>query len=104
MKLKPNLMLRKIGTQYIVVANTDNIDVSKVISLNSTAAFLWRQAEGKDFTARQLTAAICAAYDVDPLEAFNDIEKTVEIWKENGLIEPEKEQTEEEQRQEQQEE
>lgn len=104
MKLKPNLMLRKIGTQYIVVANTDNIDVSKVISLNSTAAFLWRQAEGKDFTTRQLTAAICAAYDVDPLEAFKDIEKTVEIWKENGLIEPEKEQTEEEQRQEQQEE
>ena len=61
-------------------------------------------AEGKDFTARQLTAAICAAYDVDPLKALNDIEKTVEIWKENGLIEPEKEQTEEEQRQERQEE
>lgn len=91
MKLKSNLMLRKIGAQYIVVANTDNIDVSKVISLNATAAFLWQQAENKDFTVRQLTAAMCASYDVDPLRAFNDIEKTIEIWKENGLIEPEKE-------------
>lgn len=84
-------MLRKIGAQYIVVADTDNIDVSKVISLNATAAFLWQQAENKDFTVRQLTAAMCASYDVDPLRAFNDIEKTIEIWKENGLIEPEKE-------------
>lgn len=84
-------MLRKIGAQYIVVANTDNIDVSKVISLNATAAFLWKQAENKDFTVRQLTAAMCASYDVDPLQAFKDIEKTIEIWKENGLIEPEKE-------------
>lgn len=91
MKLKSNLMLRKIGAQYIVVANTDNIDVSKVISLNATAAFLWKQAENKDFTVRQLTAAMCASYDVDPLQAFKDIEKTIEIWKENGLIEPEKE-------------
>lgn len=91
MKLKSNLMLRKIGAQYIVVANTDNIDVSKVISLNATAAFLWQQAENKDFTVRQLTAAMCASYDVDPLQAFKDIEKTIEIWKENGLIEPERE-------------
>lgn len=96
MKLKPNLMLRKIGAQYIVVADTDNIDVTKVISLNATAAFLWQQAENKDFTVRQLTAAMCASYDVDPLRAFNDIEKTIEIWKENGLIEPEKEVEDEE--------
>ena len=96
MKLKPNLTLRKIGAQYIVVADTDNIDVTKVISLNATAAFLWQQAENKDFTVRQLTAAMCASYDVDPLRAFNDIEKTIEIWKENGLIEPEKEVEDEE--------
>ena len=96
MKLKPNLTLRKIGAQYIVVADTDNIDVTKVISLNATAAFLWQQAENKDFTVRQLTAAMCASYDVDPLRAFNDIEKTIEIWKENGLLEPEIEKTDEE--------
>lgn len=90
MKLKSNLKLRKIGTQYIIVADAENIDVSKVIALNSTAAFLWRQAEDKDFTVRQLTAALCASYDVDPMKAFNDIERTIEIWKENGLIEPEK--------------
>lgn len=96
MKLKPNLTLRKIGAQYIVVADTDNIDVTKVISLNATAAFLWQQAENKDFTVRQLTAAMCASYDVDPLRAFNDIEKTIEIWKENGLLEPEIEKADEE--------
>lgn len=89
MKLKSNLMLRKIGAQYIVLADRENIDVTKVISLNATAAFLWQQAEGKEFTVPQLVEALCAAYDVDPVRATNDIEKTLAIWKENGLIEPE---------------
>ena len=88
MKLKPNLMLRKIGAQYIVLADRENIDVTKVISLNATAAFLWQQAEGKEFTVPQLVEALCAAYDVDPVRATNDIEKTLSIWKQNGLIEP----------------
>lgn len=87
MKLKPNLMLRKIGAQYIVLADRDNIDVTKVISLNATAAFLWQQAEGKEFTVPQLVEALCAAYDVDTVRATRDIEKTIAIWKENGLIE-----------------
>lgn len=87
MKLKPNLMLRKIGAQYIVLADRDNIDVTKVISLNATAAFLWQQAEGKEFTVPQLVEALCAAYDVDTVRATRDIEKTLAIWKENDLIE-----------------
>lgn len=81
-------MLRKIGAQYIVLADRENIDVTKVISLNATAAFLWQQAEGKEFTVPQLVEALCAAYDVDPVRATNDIEKTLSIWKQNGLIEP----------------
>lgn len=87
MKLKSNLMLRKIGAQYIVLADRDNIDVTKVISLNATAAFLWQQAEGKEFTVPQLVEALCAAYDVDTVRATRDIEKTLAIWKENDLIE-----------------
>ena len=80
-------MLRKIGAQYIVLADRDNIDVTKVISLNATAAFLWQQAEGKEFTVPQLVEALCAAYDVDTVRATRDIEKTLAIWKENDLIE-----------------
>lgn len=87
MKLKSNLMLRKIGAQYIVLADRENIDVTKVISLNATAAFLWKEAEGKEFTVPQLVEALCASYDVDSVRATTDIEKTIAIWKENGLIE-----------------
>ena len=89
MKLKDNLRICQIGNQYIIVADRENIDMTRVVSLNETAAWLWKKAEGVDFTAQQLADALCAEYDVTPEKALADVEKTLIVWRENGLIEVE---------------
>ena len=87
MKLKDNLRICQIGNQYIIVADRENVDMTRVISLNETAAWLWKQAEGADFTAQQLADALCGEYEVAPEKALADVEKTLRVWQESGLLE-----------------
>lgn len=91
MKLKENLRICQIGNQYIVVADRENVDMTRVISLNETAAYLWKHADGKDFTAKQLADALCEEYDVSQEKALADVEKTLLVWKANGLVEEDQE-------------
>ena len=43
------------GEAVVVAHGKANIDFSKVISLNESAAYLWRSVVGTDFDAEQLT-------------------------------------------------
>ena len=52
MQIKKGFFLHEIGKETIVMHDgSDNINFCNVISLNPTAAFLWRQIEGRAFTA-----------------------------------------------------
>ena len=51
MKLLDGLVLRPLLGEHIVTGEgLSRIDFSRVVSLNATAAWLWEQVEGKDFT------------------------------------------------------
>ena len=55
MKIKEGFELRTICGEAIIVAHgIENIDFSKIISLNESAAYLWRKVEGQDFDAPML--------------------------------------------------
>jgi len=86
MKLKPNLKLRKIGSRYMVVDATDTIDLAHVFTLNKTAAWLWQEAEGREFTAETLAARLCEAFDVDENRALQDVQRQLDEWKTFGLL------------------
>ena len=86
MKLRDKLRICRIGNQYIIVSDTDNIDVTRVISLNATAAFLWREAEKGAFNAQQLADALCENFEVEPQKALADVESTLAVWRENNLV------------------
>lgn len=87
MRIKEGFELREIcGENVILSHGMDNIDFSKIISLNETAAFLWKEAIGKDFVAEQLVAALLDAYDVAEDIARLDVEKVLSTWKEIGLL------------------
>lgn len=88
MHLKRNLKLRKMGSRYMIVCpTTGNGSAANVFTLNATAAMLWKEAEGKDFDAEMLCNALCEKYEVDHEMALNDAIATINIWKENGLLE-----------------
>ena len=53
MKIKDGFTLHQIGDEYIIMYNgTQNVDFNNIISLNSTAAHLWKHVEGMDFNVR----------------------------------------------------
>ena len=88
MKTIEGFKLRKLGNEYILVGESMAlINFNKMITLNETAAFLWKEAEKGPFDAASLTKALCAEYDVEPDKARTDVEATIASWLEAGVIE-----------------
>ena len=67
----------------------NQVNYSRLVTLNETAAFLWRAVEGKDFSAEDLRDALTDAYEVRAEVAAADVEKLIGQWREMGLIEGE---------------
>ena len=88
MKTIEGFKLRKLGNEYILVGESMAlINFNKMITLNETAAFLWKEAEKGEFDAESLTRALCAEYDVAPEQALNDVTATIDSWRQAGVIE-----------------
>lgn len=89
MKAKKGFTLRKIcGENIIVAEGLENIDFTKIISMNESSAFLWKSVSDKDFTADTLTSLLLNEYDVDEATARNDAESLTKKWMEAGIVEP----------------
>lgn len=88
MRIKKGFELRDVcGEQVIVAHGVENIDFSKIISLNETAAYLWNKVQEIDFTAETLADVLLEEYDVAPSVALSDSEIILKSWFEIGLIE-----------------
>jgi len=87
MKIKSGFELRTVCKENIIVAfGEENIDFSKVISLNESAALMWRAVLGKDFTAEDMADALMQEYEVDRETALKDAQAMLQQWIEVGLI------------------
>lgn len=88
MKIKKGFELRNVCGEHVVIATgIENVDFSKMISLNESAAYLWQAVEGKEFDARLLADLLLQEYEVDDATALADAEKTIESWRECGIAE-----------------
>ena len=88
MKIKEGFELRSIcGVEIIIAHGVENIDFTKVISLNESAALLWRAIADKDFSLDTLVEITLDNYEVDEDTARHDCEELIASWKEQGFIE-----------------
>lgn len=88
MKIKKGFVLRNIcGENIIVAEGKENIDFTKIISMNESSAFLWERVKDIDFDAATLKELLCAEYDVDETTAKNDAEALLNSWLEAKIIE-----------------
>ncbi len=88
MKTKKGFRLRNVcGENIIVAEGIDNIDFSRIISMNESSAFLWQQVEGKDFSEKDLVDFLTNEYEVDEATAQKDVKILTEKWLEAGIIE-----------------
>ena len=87
MKIKEGFELRDVcGENVIVATGRKNIDFSKVISLNESAALMWREVVGKDFTEEDLVKILTDTYEVSEEQARRDVVALVSQWQEIGMI------------------
>lgn len=88
MRTKNGFELRDVcGEKVIIATGIENIDFSKMISLNESAAYLWSSIEGKDFDADTLTTLLLTEYEVAEDVARKDAEALIDEWKKCGIIE-----------------
>lgn len=80
--------MRKVcGENVIMAFGMENIDFSKVISLNESAACLWEAfADHNDFTIEDMVKVLVAEYEVSEEEARHDCERLAKEWRDTGLI------------------
>lgn len=87
MKLNDELVLRKIGSNYMIVKSAgDNVSLTDVIRLNETAAALWREFSGRDFSPEDMVASLCSTYEVSEAVATRDVHNLLKQWKEYGML------------------
>ncbi|MBR6202517.1 MAG: PqqD family protein [Bacteroidaceae bacterium] len=88
MKTKKGFEVRNVCGENIVIAHgVENIDFTKVITLNESAAYIWKKVEGKEFTEEDMVDALMAEYEVGKEQAQADVKKLAASWIEAGLVE-----------------
>ena len=88
MKTKKGFILRNVcGENIIVGEGIENIDFSRIISMNESAAYLWNKIQGQDFNVDTLVSLLLEEYEVDEATARSDAETLVKKWQEAGIVE-----------------
>ena len=88
MKTKKGFVLRNVcGENIIVAEGKENIDFTKIISMNETAAYLWKNVEGKDFDPDTLKNLLMKEYEEEETTADADAKTIAKQWIEAGIAE-----------------
>lgn len=88
MKIKEGFELRDICGENIIIAHgKENINFTKIITLNESAALIWNGVVGKDFSIDDMVGIITDEYEIDEDTARKDCQVMAEEWKNVGFIE-----------------
>lgn len=89
MRIKEGFVLREVcGERVIVGEGLGAINFGKLLALNESAAWLWKQAqEMGDFTIEALADKLSGEYDVTADEARADVTAIVTEWQKVDVVE-----------------
>lgn len=87
MKTVEGFKMRPLGKQFIIVPEgLGVVNYNKIISLNSSAAYLWESVAGKDFTVEDLKNLLLEKYDVSEEQAASDAAALAQSWINAGIV------------------
>ncbi len=87
MHLKNGYVLRELGDDAIVIGEGADVDFQRLISLNSSAAYLWRRVEGCEFDTATLANLLLEEYEVGAAEAADAAADIAAAWLRAGIAE-----------------
>ena len=87
MPLKDNFIFKEVAKEYMMVPLLNgNVNMSKVINLNETGAFIIKKLKEKD-SIDYVVDEMTKEYDVSKEDALNDIKEFVELLRKRGFYE-----------------
>lgn len=88
MRIKKGFVLRELVGQKIVTGEgLEQIDFNKLVSLNSSAAYLWEHLVSREFDLETMVDLLLERYDIERSVALKDARTLLDNWKSIGLIE-----------------
>ena len=89
MRLKKGFVLREVcGEDVIMGEGLGAINFGKLLALNESAAWLWKQAqEMRDFTIEALAERLCDEYEVTREDALRDVAEIIGEWQKVNVVE-----------------
>ena len=85
LKLKEGFVLRNVAGEIVVLPSGDELDLSMMITLNGTGAFLWEKLDQGTEEA-ELVSALLSEYDVDEEKAKASVAGFVAKLREHGFL------------------
>lgn len=87
MKIKSEYKLREVAGETIIVnQGTIGVDMTRIISLNSSAKLLFQELSGKDFELEDVAQVLMENYGITPEMASADAAKWVDGLKNCGIV------------------
>lgn len=88
MKLKDQLILREVAGEYVIVPTGQRVrEVTNVVCISASAAYLWDYMKDHEFTKEELIQRILEHYQgVTREQAEQDIERFLTILSDNGIL------------------
>lgn len=88
MKIKQQYKVREMAGEHVVIMQGKlGSDLTRIISLNESALYLWRAVEGKEFDVNLVADLLAEHYGIDDEVAQRDAARWIERLEECGLIE-----------------
>ena len=88
MKIKEQYKVREMAGEHVVIMQgTHGKDLTKIISLNESALFLWLRVEGSDFDTNRVADLLTEYYGIDDQIAQRDAQHWIDKLEECGLLE-----------------
>ena len=75
------------GENIIVAEGINNIDFNRIITMNESSTFLWKELQGSDFTVDDMVRLLTDEYEVDADTTRRDAEALCQKWIEAGIAE-----------------
>ena len=88
MKLKDQLILREVAGQYVIVPTGKRVrEVTSIVYISSSAAYLWDYMKDHEFTREDLVKRIMEHYTgVTEEKAGADIDKFLKTLSDNNIL------------------
>jgi hypothetical protein len=88
MKIKNQYKVREMAGEHVVIMQGEfGSNLTKIISLNESALYLWREIEGKEFDVNTVARLLAEHYGIDDEVAQSDATRWLDRLAECGLLE-----------------